>query len=121
MALSSRSQPYSRTVSFCTELAQRQGCCRCWINALLQQWARRGPGPQAQIGQALDVWPCQTSSVTATLAPCGLISTEPFPDLFLLPFALRVSPRDSPLANASGLDDPIILIVCSKQAHLFWG
>src|SRR6266487_6475463 len=78
MALSSRSQLYPRTESFCTGLAQRQGCCRCWIDALLQQWARRGPGPQAQSGQALDVWPCQTSSVTATLAPFGLIGTEPF-------------------------------------------
>src|SRR5260221_4724880 len=29
-------------------------------------------------GQALDVWPCQTSPVTPTLAPCGLIGTEPF-------------------------------------------
>src|SRR6266567_7750352 len=78
MALSSRSQLYPRTASFCTGTTQRQGCCRCWIDALLQQWTRRGPGPQAQIGQALDVWPCQTSSATATLAPCGLIDTEPF-------------------------------------------
>src|SRR5258708_39905433 len=76
MALSSRSQLYPRTASFCTGLAQRQGCCCCWIDALLQQWARRGPGPQAQIGQAIDVWSCQTSSVTATLAPCRLICTE---------------------------------------------
>src|SRR5258708_31810722 len=76
MALSSRSQLYPRTASFCTGLAQRQGCCCCWIDALLQQWTRRGPGPQAQIGQAIDVWPCQTSSVTATLAPCGLIGTD---------------------------------------------
>src|SRR6266481_3103497 len=78
MALSSRSQLYPRTASFCTRLAQRQGCCRCWIDALLQQWARRGPGPQAQIGQAIDVWSCQTSSVTATLAQCRLICTEVF-------------------------------------------
>src|SRR5712692_9451104 len=78
MALSSRSQLYPRTASFCTGLAQRQGCCCCWIDALLQQWTRRGPGPQAQIGQAIDVWPCQTSSVTPTLAPCCLIGTEPF-------------------------------------------
>jgi transposase len=31
-----------------------------------------------QIGQALDVWSCQTPSVTATPAPCGLISTALF-------------------------------------------
>src|SRR5436305_14993015 len=72
MALSSRSQLYHRTGSFCTGLAQRQGGCRCWIDALLQQWASRGPGPQAQIGQALDVWPRQTASVTSALAQCRL-------------------------------------------------
>ena len=78
MALSSRSQRYPRTASFCTGLAQRQGCGRCWIDALLQQWTRRGPGPQAQIGQALHVWPGQTSAVTATLAPCLLTGRGPF-------------------------------------------
>src|SRR5258708_17246592 len=78
MALSSRSQLYPRTASFCTGLAQRQGGCRCWIDALLQQWTRRGPGPQAQIGEAIDVWPCQTSAVTATLASCRLIWTDTF-------------------------------------------
>src|SRR6266851_6121342 len=102
MALGSRSQLYPRTLSFCTGLAQRQGCCRCWIDTLLQQWTRRGPSPQTQIGQALDVWPCQTSSVTPTLAPCRLISTcRLSPDLFLLPFVLRVSPRASPPPNSS--------------------
>src|SRR5260370_25669939 len=76
MALNSRSQPYPRTVSFCTGLAQRQGCGRGWIDALLQQWAGRGPGPQAQIGQALHVWSCQASALTATLAPCSIIWTD---------------------------------------------
>src|SRR5436305_8090838 len=86
--------------SFCTGLAQRQECCRCWIDALLQQWTHRSPSPQAQIGQVLDVWPCQTSSVTPTLAPCRLISTGSLsPDLFLLPFVLRLSPRASPFAH----------------------
>jgi hypothetical protein len=37
-------------------------------------------------------------------------------DLFLLALVLRVSPR----ANAGGANDPIFLVVCSKQAHLNW-
>src|ERR1700680_1277472 len=51
-------------VWLCLELAQRQGCCRCRPDALLQQWACRGTGSQAQIGQALYVWSRQTSTVT---------------------------------------------------------
>ena len=44
----------------------------------VSQWASRGSGAEAQIGQALDVWPRQTSSVTATLAQCGLICRKAF-------------------------------------------
>ena len=55
---------------------QERRCRRTY--PLCQQWASRGPGSEAQIGQALDVWSCQTPSVTATLAPCGLISTALF-------------------------------------------
>src|SRR5207245_3361910 len=122
MALSSRSQLYPTTASFCTGLAQRQECCRCWIDALLQQWTHRSPSPQAQIGQVLDVWPCQTSSVTPTLAPCRLISTGSLsPDLFLLPFVLRLSPRASPFAHSSKYVDYLIFcVVRSKQAHYLW-
>src|SRR5258708_38213064 len=122
MALSSRSQLYPRTASFCTGLAQRQGCCCCWIDALLQQWTRRGPGPQAQIGQAIDGWPCQTSSVTATLAPCALTGTEPFTRC--LPPSVCASGFScaSPLAHSSKYADyPLFSVARSKQAHLIWG
>jgi transposase len=44
----------------------------------VSQRASRGPSSEAQVGQAIDVWSCQTSLVTATLAPCSLIGTEPF-------------------------------------------
>src|SRR5260370_36538077 len=122
MALSSRSQLYPRTASFCTGLAQRQGCCRCWIDALLQQWASRGPDPQAQIGQAIDVWPCQTSSVTATLAPCGLIGTEPFTRSLSSSVCASCFSFASPLAHSSKYADyPLFFVVRSKQARLIWG
>src|SRR5205814_9324812 len=107
-------------MSFCTQLVQGQGCRHCWINALLQQWTRRGPSSQAQIGQALHVWPCQTASVTPTLAPCRLISTGSLSTaLFLLPFVFRLSPRASPFAHPSKYADYLLFcVVRSKQAHL---
>src|SRR5260370_15557892 len=116
MALSSRSQLYPRTASVGTCLAKRQGCCCCWIDALLQQWTRRGPGPQAQIGQAIDVWPCQTSSVTATLAPCGLIGTEPFTRSLSSSVVLRVSPAPhlSPIQASTRITLSFLSSVASK-------
>ena len=58
---------------FAQGLRKRQECRRGWTNPLVQQWASRGPGPEAQSGQAFHVWPRQTTSVTATLAQCCLI------------------------------------------------
>ena len=60
---------------FAHSLCQDKDAVVAGLTLSVQQWARRGPGSEAQIGQALDVWPRQTSSVTATPAPCGLIGT----------------------------------------------
>ncbi len=81
------------------------------------------PTPQHPHDGLNDVWSCQTSPVTPTLAPCRLISTGSFsPDLFLLPFVLRVSPRASPFAHSSKYSDYLLFcVVRSKQAHFIWG
>jgi hypothetical protein len=41
---------------------QRQRCRGGWTHAGLQQWARGSAGAEAQIGQALDVWPGEAST-----------------------------------------------------------
>ena len=82
---------------FFSEIAKRVGMA----HAALQQWTGRGPGPEAQIGQALHVWPCQASSLTATFAPCCLICADAFAFIFLPLLTLLISPCASPLAHPS--------------------
>src|SRR5258707_11821594 len=73
-------------------------------------------------GQALDVWPCQTSPVTPTLAPCGLIGTEPFTRSLSSSVCASCFSCASPLAHSSKYADyPLFFVVRSKQAHLIWG
>jgi hypothetical protein len=59
-------------------------------------------------GQAIHVWSCQTSSVTATLALCSLMCHETVARYFPLLLVLRVSPPASPLANSSRLTSLVI-------------
>jgi hypothetical protein len=86
----------------------------------VSQWARRGPGPEAQISQAFHVWPRQTSSVTATFTPRGLICTETFVSQLsssVSYFSSHLTPRQ--FKQVCRL--PPLFVVRSKQAHLFWG
>jgi len=86
----------------------------------VSQWASRGSGAEAQIGQAFDVWPRQTASVTATFAPCGLICTETFASQLsssVSYFSSHLTPRQ--FKQVCRL--PPLFVIRSKQAHLFWG
>jgi transposase len=65
------------------------------------QWASRGSGPEAQTGQALDVWPCQTAAVTATPAPCRLIWTAPLARSIASSLGDLGCSSQSPLATSS--------------------
>lgn len=78
VARSGRSQLHRGAASVCPRLVPGQGGRRGWLDALRKQWAGRGPGPQAQISQALHVLPRQTAAVTTTLAPCRLTWRGPF-------------------------------------------
>lgn len=87
--------------SFVTGLLKDKDAVVAGLTLPVSQWARRGPSPEAQIGQALHVWPCQASSLTATFAQCCLICADAFAFIFLPLLMLLVSPCASPLAHPS--------------------
>jgi Transposase len=77
-------------------------------------------GKTTQIGQAIDVWSCQTSSATTTLAAGRLILTDTFPvhlsfSVRAVTFSSRVTSR--PLKPVHTL---LFFVVSSKQAHFIW-
>jgi ABC1 atypical kinase-like domain len=79
-----------------------------------------GEGQTRLSRTSFDVWPRQTSSVTATFAPCGLICTETFASQrssSILYFSSPLTPRQYKLVCRF----PPLFVVSSKQAHLFWG